>query len=216
MQKKPNNDLTKRLNKLTQFLDINALTMSKKVDMPHSTIYNYLKGERQPTSEFLMKICTNLNVNPQWLLKGEGEMFTDPNSLKSSEMVDIPIRNCVASAGAGCFIDYFQMPRKYLVESLKASPNQCDFIHAHGRSMEPTILDNDLVLIDKSQKRPVDGYLYCIRKTNNILIKEIQVIENGKVRLISHNKDYEPFIISIDDTLNVEIIGRVVWYGRKA
>ncbi len=64
-----------RLKILANNLGIKITDFSKKTGIPYRTLQNYFLGERQPSAENLQKIATQLGVNVNWLLTGEGEML---------------------------------------------------------------------------------------------------------------------------------------------
>lgn len=45
---------------------------AEKMQVSKSTVSNYERGVRIPDAEYLIKICKTYNVNPTWLLTGEG------------------------------------------------------------------------------------------------------------------------------------------------
>lgn len=44
------------------------------VDIPYSTLQNYVRGEREPSASALAKILSHSGTNINWLLTGEGEL----------------------------------------------------------------------------------------------------------------------------------------------
>jgi len=85
-----------------------------------------------------------------------------------------------------------------------------------GDSMEPDIRDRDMVLIDQAQQDAIPGAIYAIGVDDGVLIKYLDM-KPGRLVLRSANKGYEPMEIDLkDESLNVRIIGRVVWWCREA
>ena len=77
-----------------------------------------------------------------------------------------------------------------------------------GDSMEPTLHDEDLVLLDRSQTEPVDGVLAVIRTVDGVVIKRLR--RRGQTwTLVSDNPAYQPSRV----TKNDRVIGRVAWSG---
>ncbi|ODR86717.1 helix-turn-helix domain-containing protein [Shewanella xiamenensis] len=67
--------------RLTQALNTLGLSIKDAADkagMPYRSMQNYLRNEREPNAEAITKIRTHLGIVSDWLLTGEGEMFTDP------------------------------------------------------------------------------------------------------------------------------------------
>ncbi len=51
-----------------------AAEIGRKIDIPHATVSNYLKG-RMPAPDVLVKIANQTSVSLNWLLIGEGSKF---------------------------------------------------------------------------------------------------------------------------------------------
>ena len=59
---------------------INAQNMTVKgfsevMDIPLRTLHNYLSGQREPSAEFLIQLLSRLDINLNWLLISEGEIY---------------------------------------------------------------------------------------------------------------------------------------------
>jgi phage repressor protein C with HTH and peptisase S24 domain len=79
-------------------------------------------------------------------------------------------------------------------------------IPCFGNSMEPTIMESDLVVFCHDGQEAIEGAIYICRYDNELLVKRFK--KRPYFALISDNKDYEP--IKIAEDLNIEILGRVV------
>jgi transcriptional regulator with XRE-family HTH domain len=65
---------------------------AERLDMAPTTLQEYLKG-RMPPADFIVRVCERLEINPWWLLAGNGEMKStqpvvtaDPAPLYLTEM----------------------------------------------------------------------------------------------------------------------------------
>ena len=56
-----------------------------------------------------------------------------------------------------------------------------------------------------------------MRFEQNLLVKRLQMLPNGIIKLKSDNSLYEPWEINKEklDGTDIEIIGRVVWSGQR-
>lgn len=79
-------------------------------------------------------------------------------------------------------------------------------IPCFGNSMEPTIMESDLVVFCHDGQEAIEGAIYVCRYDNELLVKRFK--KRPYFALISDNRDYEP--IKIAEDLNIEILGRVV------
>jgi phage repressor protein C with HTH and peptisase S24 domain len=87
-------------------------------------------------------------------------------------------------------------------------------IEARGDSMDPTIADGDVVLIDRSKKQVVVGNMYALRTKNAVMVKRLQPIGAARIKVMSDNKLYDSYEIDLESG-DIEIIGQVIWIGRE-
>ncbi|VEB23067.1 helix-turn-helix domain-containing protein [Avibacterium volantium] len=80
--------ISNRLREVMEYKGLNIKAFAELLDMPYRTLQNYLLNEREPSAEVLIKISDVLNVDLNWLMRGEGEMFrssTNKNELSEKE-----------------------------------------------------------------------------------------------------------------------------------
>ena len=87
-------------------------------------------------------------------------------------------------------------------------------VFTKGDSMEPTIADNNTLMVDTSDTDPQDGGIYVIRNDGHLLVKRTQIAPGQGVWLISDNKEYKEVLVKFDKTEDLEVIGKVVWIGK--
>jgi phage repressor protein C with HTH and peptisase S24 domain len=94
----------------------------------------------------------------------------------------------------------------------KGSPDKMSLIKVKGDSMEPTLLSGDMILVDHS-KNFIDpqGGIYAIVMEDMIMIKRLQVLGQGRIRVVSDNLHYEPIEMNADALI---INGKVLWFCR--
>ncbi|MDA1379718.1 helix-turn-helix transcriptional regulator [Plesiomonas shigelloides subsp. oncorhynchi] len=82
-------------------------------------------------------------------------------------------------------------------------------VWSKGDSMEPTISNNDTLVVHLGRTRPVDGHIYVVRNADQLWVKRLQVLPNAWL-LLSDNKHYQPIEVPKDQQHTFEIIGQVV------
>lgn len=141
-----------------------------------------------------------------------------------SGYVVIPLYNGVrAAAGGGALVEH-ETPDDALVFKeqwvrieLGARPQDLYLIRVAGDSMEPTLRSGDVILVDRRATRPDREGVYILRMNDMLLVKRLQALPGGVVRVSSDNTAFSPFDIQAADVGGPElaIIGRVVWTGRR-
>ncbi len=84
-----------------------------------------------------------------------------------------------------------------------------------GQSMEGTINDKDLVIVDRGVKEFAGEGIYVMTWHQELYIKRVMRLDEENYRLISDNKHYENQTARIDDvTIHAKVL--FIWNGRKA
>lgn len=87
-----------------------------------------------------------------------------------------------------------------------------------GDSMQPEILDGDMVLIDQGKKDiPLKlGRIFAVGFEDAIYLKRIDKLP-GKIILKSVNPEYPPVELDVRGQLgdSFRVIGQVLWVGRE-
>lgn len=92
-----------------------------------------------------------------------------------------------------------------------------DVIYASGHSMEPTINDGDVLLIDESKIEPKDGQIFAMQSASKgTIVKRLVKSDFDGWIIRSDNPDkarYGDETLRDGEINEVRIIGRVVWRG---
>lgn len=185
-------------------------------------IGNYEKDRREPNLSDLRKIASALNVNLIELLEDPGSSVAESGAPYASEdYVIIDQYTAAGSAGNGHMNDHVEVSgglafKRSWLKKKGLSPNSICVLYVRGDSMETTISDGDVVLIDTSQKEPHDNWIYVLRQDNDLLIKRLSKSLTGKWLIRSDNPDkrrFPDFDLTEHDLMNLTIVGRVVWHA---
>jgi len=193
-----------------------ARSFAQKAGMGDSTLRAILNGA-MPRLDNLLRIAEAAGVSVEWLATGKETGKSD--SQFEEEFALIPGYNIQVAAGHGRLVED-QAPTRELAFRRKwlrfrgLNEHDLALVFARGDSMEPTISDNDTVMVNLNEKELRDGHIYVIRNGSYLLVKRVQTLWNDGVQLLSDNKEYPPQEISCSDLENLEVIGKVVWVGK--
>lgn len=194
-----------------------------------NSLGHYERGNRVPDAAVLLKLV-EMGFSANWVLTGEGSkdakgsreaLTQDIEKLRKldEEFALIPGYNVQVAAGHGSLAGD-ESPTRELAFRRKwlryrgLHEHDLALVFAKGDSMEPTISDNETVMVDTSEKKLRDGHIYVIRNGDHLLVKRIQTLWNDGVQLLSDNKEYPPQEIASADLEHLEVIGKVVWVGK--
>lgn len=149
---------------------------------------------------------------PKYYLDGEEE---------NSNYAEIKMLDVELSAGGGASgVDVAEedgalhFKRDFLNEIGVTTKNSA-IVKVRGRSMEPTIADKAVVLINLNDTTPRIGNVYAFISDGEILIKRF-FFENGAWIARSDNTDKEKYQdITIDGTKPFRVLGHALWVGMK-
>jgi len=99
-----------------------------------------------------------------------------------------------------------QMPRKVLT-ALRLDPRNLLAVRVRGMSMEPMLFEDDVIIIDKSDTKPVSREIYAVNFDGEACIKQL-VYRGGQWYLHSINPDHGPVSVKSGQC---SIVGRVVY-----
>lgn len=201
------NFLMKKLQRQVSLAEI-----ARIVDLDRSSLSLYVKNNKDIKETHKQKIEEWFNI----------KLDDIEQNLNNDEILNMPVRGDIsASLGFGSFVncetvtEKFPLP-KSLMKKIGASPEHCCIINTSGESMYPTIIGGqDQIMIDESKKEIFDGKIYLIRMENSLFAKRLQKLPKNKIKVISDNTDYESYVIDLnDESIDFDIIGRVMWISR--
>jgi len=113
-------------------------------------------------------------------------------------------------------IDHLAFSKRWL-EQNGISAGDCILINVRGDSMEPSIYDGDLVMIDRRKTQIRSGRIYAFREGESLRIKRLELIPDAAIILRSDNPTYPPEhrVGPAMNTVSLGLIGEVVWSGHK-
>ncbi|HJE03377.1 putative HTH-type transcriptional regulator [Aliarcobacter thereius] len=183
---------------LAEALDItqaNFATMKNRGKIPYSNILNF---------------CAKKKISINWLLYNQ-----NPNSLiDSTDRYWIKYYPSInVSAGGGAyededFYESLELPSYFLnILGGKDNLKNIDAINVTGDSMEPTLNSNNIIFIDKTKNDLSRDGIYAFTTLHGLFVKRVQKRVDGKLDIISDNKDYP---IQVLDKQDLSILGKVI------
>jgi len=146
------------------------------------------------------------------------KLCPDENSYLS-EFTLIPGYRVQVSAGNGSLNSESNQPVRHLAFRRKwlkykgFKDKDLTVVWAKGDSMNPTISDNDSLIVHLARKEPKDGHIYVFRNGEELFVKRYQSAL-GSWRLISDNPIYPPLDIPKEEQHQFEVIGQVVHVAK--
>lgn len=201
--------------------DLDQSALARRVGVTPGAINQIVTG-RTRDSRRLPDIARELGVSVDWL-KGRSQTPQQPVSAADvAEQLDavmIPEVEVGLSMGGGSamedwpVVQMVPLSRTWLRGLTTSAPEHLMVARGDGDSMMPTILDQDLVIIDRAQNTPrQQDRIWALTYGGWGMIKRLRSLPDGSLQINSDNAAVSP-IVAFDD--EAQIIGRVVGVVRR-
>ena len=206
-------------------LRMNQRQMAETLGVSSQSLSNIEAGGR-PIPKSLQKILVEkLNVNPHYLLTGEGPMFAGQEVAvqptvptlgiyrgggmrELPEVLNgklVPFLTQMVSAGPGAELQEYEDSCGLICLPEAAVKGELRALRVKGDSMEPTLRPGDIVVCDQNGWQG-DG-VYVIRDQDSAYVKRVRRIRAG-FEVISDNTVYQPWQCPSEELV---LVGRVVF-----
>lgn len=191
------------------------------------------------SSRYTWAIAQAANVNESWLARGIGAAnANDPPAAREtpslyvvspaehdSAALLLPKFNAVGSAGRGRFppdydevVDTLTISGPWARKNLAfTSVDKLAVLTAYGDSMEPTFSGGDPLLVDTGVREIKIDAVYVLLRDDELFVKRVQRQLDGRLKIISDNKNYESQVLSNGERGSFDVLGRVIycWKGKR-
>jgi len=204
----------------------------------HPTTYRAYEGNQNGFAKRAPDFARILGVPTDWLLKGgalpDGELPRDAVRQPSTDKAPPTSLADIASEHGLALIEEIDLPlgmgASFLqghAEVMGIVPFRTDWLRGlhqgpierlkvtrgSGDSMQPTIMDGDIVLVDTAHRRIDDqDRIWAVAYGDLGMIRRIRVTPRGSWLLMPDNQLVRPDEVGDGE---VAVIGRVIWIGRR-
>lgn len=197
-----------------------------------------IRTEYQPPTDVLVQIRAFLDANPDFFKERRKVAPARRHETPSTPLVArepaapyrlaapegfvlVPRYDVAGSMGNGHIVhseqivDHLAFRAEWVRTELGTNPASLVLISAVGDSMEPTLRAHDLLLIDRSFQAVKQDAIYAFAVDGELRVKRIQRLFDGSLVIKSDNPAYGAENLSPEQASGVNIIGRIVWSGRR-
>ncbi|MDH4216391.1 MAG: helix-turn-helix domain-containing protein [Gallionella sp.] len=220
--------------------------MATKLNVSTTTVVNYETGKRLPDVDFLIDLAEVSGMSLIYWLGLRAEASKSAGAAKAKALLDavnsaygsatLPAEqpfvslqlydirdaaNVISAPGKGGGADdMLQFSTAWIKRKLHAAPDDLFQIIVDDESMVPTLRPGDTILLDKRATQPSREGVYIMVMNGVPLIKRLQILPGGIVKVVSDNSAYETFTIPLTEINGKDftILGRVIWVvwaGRR-
>ncbi len=227
-----------RFQSVRKSLGLTQKAMGDSLGMSNTAISRYESAETEVSMVLALALEHVHMVNHQWLMGGSGPVWLSPEKAKGfvspnhplleDYLLDRPLIQGAASCGPGGEIgDPGPGAKRYAVrrdlahqvlhQSGGGKETDLFFLTCQGVSMQPTIFDREIVLINTyvdGRLEPRNNGIYLVRRTPDDVearVKRLRLDMNRhQLVLASDNRQFAQVVVDLDDTpLHQLILGQV-------
>jgi phage repressor protein C with HTH and peptisase S24 domain len=218
--------LGERIKARMSALGISQGELARRVGIKQPSIHALVSGENKRGSAHLHRIARELGTTPAYL-SGETDDATEgalpaPKAQDIAEQLDavlIPEVQVGLSMGGGSVLEDWPVvqmvpfSRAWLRGLTASSADHLMVARGDGDSMMPTILDQDLVIIDRAQATPKQqDRIWALTYGGWGMIKRLRSLPDGSLQINSDNSTVSPITAYEGEA---QVIGRVVGVVRR-
>jgi phage repressor protein C with HTH and peptisase S24 domain len=238
----PASTIGKELKRYRERLKITLAEMAATLGVSTTTIVNYETGKRMPDIDFLIDFAGATGEDfLYWLglrvgenrsaaakeIKARLDAVSPSEGRTGDAFVSLPLydikdaANAALASGHGRVADeMLQFSTTWIERELNAAPADLFLIYMDDESMEPTLRPGDTILLDRRAAKPDREGVYILQMNGVPMVKRLQILPGGIVKVVSDNPAYETFTTRLSDINGQDfaILGRVVWVvwaGRR-
>lgn len=193
--------------------------LANKSGIHETQLYKYIKGANAPSISVAVSLAEAGGVSLDWLILGdEASVCSSEEAVDDAVYEYIPLYDARCSAGHGAWNERAHVLvqlafTRYSLHKKGLHRPDLACLRIGGDSMTGLLEDGDTVMIDLSRNTLSDEGVYVVMLDDHLYAKRLQRQFDGSVRIISHNKEYDPMTVPKDRLSELHIIGRVVWAG---
>lgn len=203
-----------RIRLLAAAKNMSATDLRDAIGLKRSAMSNYWTGKRPYPIDAIPRIAAHLSTTVDQIISGDDAANVQDSELDLVRVDEVDLAYGLGGTYADGWIETIthHFPRKWLESITSTPPNLLTIAKGRGDSMMPTLMDGDMVLIDRSQRnvREQDA-MWAFTIGDIAMIKRVRV--RGEKVLILSDNDRVPTDEAHHE--EVRVVGRVIFIGRN-
>ncbi len=187
------------------------------VEASRDTMNNWKTGKSRVPFDAAFKLTRTAGVSMSWLATGI-HTISKPEADNGFTLIrrfDVALSAGNGSSTGDNEVAALAFPTEWLLSHIGTNKENLSVVQARGDSMEPTIQDRALVLVDHSIEGIKDDGIYAFRMNDALFIKRVQAQVTGGVLLLSDNTSYPSQQVHDLEDAQFQLLGRVRWVGNS-
>ena len=203
-------DSMNRIKSLRQEKGLSQQDLAKLLFVNQTAVSQWEREKTNPSTDTAIALANIFNVSVDYLLGCENA----ESSVPAPSHVKIPV---LGEVQAGLPMEAVENILDYEeIDSAQASTGEYFGLQIRGRSMEPRMVEGDVVIVRKQEDAESGDTVVVLVNGDDATVKKLKKMPDG-IMLIPNNPAFEPLYYSAKEIneLPVRIIGKVIELRAK-
>lgn len=215
-----------RIKQLMNSLGIKQAVFAERIGVDPSNFSKHLNGKLPLSENLYNKIVVNLGVSKEWLMTGEGEMWSQAQASNQLSTITVPAGKISLNNSRGAYVYDLDVTaggmtreRMFADEQIVGTINMpavhpdCCIVRVSGDSMSPVIGNGDLIAIREVHNPNLIfwGQIYVVVLDDYRMVKYIRRHSDPQqVILRSENEQYDDIEVAKDDIRSLFLVENII------
>lgn len=215
-----------RIKQLMNSLGIKQAAFAERIGVDPSNFSKHLNGKLPLSENLYNKIVVNLGVSKEWLMTGEGEMWSQAQASNQLSTITVPAGKISLNNSRGAYVYDLDVTaggmtreRMFADEQIVGTINMpavhpdCCIVRVSGDSMSPVIGNGDLIAIREVHNPNLIfwGQIYVVVLDDYRMVKYIRRHSDPQqVILRSENEQYDDIEVARDDIRSLFLVENII------
>lgn len=215
-----------RIKQLMNSLGIKQAVFAERIGVDPSNFSKHLNGKLPLSENLYNKIVVNLGVSKEWLMTGEGEMWSQAQASNQLSTITVPAGKISLNNSRGAYVYDLDVTaggmtreRMFADEQIVGTINMpavhpdCCIVRVSGDSMSPVIGNGDLIAIREVHNPNLIfwGQIYVVVLDDYRMVKYIRRHSDPQqVILRSENEQYDDIEVARDDIRSLFLVENII------
>jgi len=202
-----------KLKEIIEKSELSYPKFAKKIGVKPYTIKNIIANNQEISDELALKLEAEYGIPFKWWKTGEGDLTAI--STNNKDCINLPLITASAGGGYSLIEDKrISVPTAELIEAGFNKFEHLVIVKISGKSMQPTINDGDVLVIDTQIEGLYDDGIYVLNYKGELFCKRI-LKGLTYLKLKSDNPEYDIEKIEGQEREKLNIIGKVAYRMNK-
>lgn len=215
-----------RIKQLMSSMGMKQAAFAERIGIDPSNFSKHLNGKLPLSENLFNKIVVNVGASKEWLVTGEGEMWSNTPTTGQISTITVPAGKISSSSARGAFVYDLDVTaggvsreRMFADEQIIGTINMpavhpdCCIVRVSGDSMSPVIGNGDLIAIREVRNPNLIfwGQIYVVLLDDYRMVKYIRRHPDAsQVILRSENSRYDDIEVAKSDIRSLFLVENII------